>query len=188
MPDHVLLLRAVNLVRRNRIAMADLRALLTGLGHTDVVTLLASGNALFRSPRRDRDALAREIEAALVGQLGLDVTAFVVGPADLRRIVRDNPLPEAVADDPRRVAVAFLAHDPDPGLVEAIDHAAFAPERVVVGPKVVYVWFADRMQESRIPPGIWERLGARATARGWQTVVRLDRLAKDRAAALKRPR
>ena len=186
MPDHVLLLRAVNLVRRNRIAMADLRDLLTGLGHTDVVTLLASGNALFRSPRRNREALAREVEAALLSRLGLDVTAFVLGPEDLDRVVRDNPLPEAAVGDHRHFAVAFLDRDPDPALVAAVDHAAFAPERVVFAPRAVYLWYANGVQDTRIAPSTWERMGVRATARNWQTVTRLDALAKDRAAAAAR--
>ena len=182
MPDHVLLLRAINLVRRNRVAMGDLRALLEqDIGGTDVVTVLASGNALFRSPRRDRATLARDVETALVERLGLDVTAFVLGPEDLDRVVRDNPLPEAVLL-PKQLLVAFLDRDPDPAQVAAVDHASFAPERVVFGPRVIYLWYANGLLDTRIAPGTWERLGVRVTARTWGTVLRLDALAKERAA------
>mgnify|MGYP003296436926 CR=1 FL=1 len=49
MSSWVLLLRAVNLGPRNKLKMADLRALLGDLGHDDVRTLLNSGNAVFGS-------------------------------------------------------------------------------------------------------------------------------------------
>ena len=38
--------------RAKRVAMADLRTLVEGLGYTDVRTLLNSGNVVFTSPRR----------------------------------------------------------------------------------------------------------------------------------------
>ena len=50
MPTHVALLRGINLGGRNRVAMADLRALVSGLGHADVSTYIQSGNVLFSAP------------------------------------------------------------------------------------------------------------------------------------------
>ena len=44
---HVALLRAVNLAGHNKIGMADLKALLVGLGFEDAQTLLQSGNVVF---------------------------------------------------------------------------------------------------------------------------------------------
>ena len=43
---HVALLRGINVGRAKRIAMADLRALVEGLGFGEVRTLLNSGNAI----------------------------------------------------------------------------------------------------------------------------------------------
>src|SRR4029077_830457 len=65
MKKHVALLRGINVGGHQRIAMADLRALLAGLGHTEVSTFLQSGNALFSSGRKDGDRLARDIEQAI---------------------------------------------------------------------------------------------------------------------------
>jgi len=45
----VALLRGINVGKAKRIAMADLRALIEGLGYTDVRTLLNSGNVVFSS-------------------------------------------------------------------------------------------------------------------------------------------
>ena len=47
MATHVALLRGINLGGKNKVAMADLRTLVAGLGHTGVSTYIQSGNVLF---------------------------------------------------------------------------------------------------------------------------------------------
>jgi hypothetical protein len=44
---HVALLRGINVGGRNKVAMADLREVVTSLGYTDVATYIQSGNVLF---------------------------------------------------------------------------------------------------------------------------------------------
>jgi uncharacterized protein (DUF1697 family) len=48
-PTYVVLLRGINLGSKRRVAMADLRALLEGLGYDDVRTHLQSGNVVVRT-------------------------------------------------------------------------------------------------------------------------------------------
>jgi len=48
-PTYVLLLRGINLGAKRRLAMADLRELLEGLGYDDVRTHLQSGNVVLRT-------------------------------------------------------------------------------------------------------------------------------------------
>ena len=50
MPTHVALLRGINLGPHKRVAMPALRALVEGLGHSDVATYIASGNVVFTAP------------------------------------------------------------------------------------------------------------------------------------------
>ena len=47
MPTFIALLRGINVGKAKRVPMAELRALLAGLGYGDVQTLLNSGNAVF---------------------------------------------------------------------------------------------------------------------------------------------
>ena len=63
MATRVLLLRAVN-VGGATLPMADLRALLTGLGASRVRTYIASGNAVLEVPG-DPAAFDREVEDAI---------------------------------------------------------------------------------------------------------------------------
>ena len=51
MPTYVALLRGINLGSKRRVAMADLRELLEGLGYDDVRTHLQSGNVVLGADR-----------------------------------------------------------------------------------------------------------------------------------------
>jgi uncharacterized protein (DUF1697 family) len=59
---HLALFRGINVGKAKRVAMADLRALITGLGYLDVQTVLNSGNVLFTAPRGVRGTPAVRIQ------------------------------------------------------------------------------------------------------------------------------
>src|ERR1700732_2173610 len=86
--SHVALLRGINLAGKNRVAMGDLRALVTELGHADVSTYIQSGNVLFTAaPNADTAALARAMSAAIAAKLGVTSPVVVVSREELARIV-----------------------------------------------------------------------------------------------------
>jgi uncharacterized protein (DUF1697 family) len=110
MTRYVALLKGVNVGRRKRIAMSDLRSLLTGLGYADVATYLASGNALFTTPsRRPVASLASEMEERITAELGMVVRVIVRTAGELAGVTARNPLaaePENAAAIEKRLGVA----------------------------------------------------------------------------------
>ena len=58
---HVALLRAVNLAGYNKVGMADLKALLIGLGFEDAQTLLQSGNIVFTGGNKTTASLEQAL-------------------------------------------------------------------------------------------------------------------------------
>ena len=111
MPTHVALLRGINLGGRNRVAMADLRAVVGELGHTDVSTYIQSGNVLFTAPPdAEAAAVAQVMTAAIAGKLGVTAPVVVVTRNELVRIADDNPFPDE--PDPRRVHAVVLSEPP----------------------------------------------------------------------------
>src|ERR1700733_6872923 len=92
---HVALLRGINLGGRNKVAMADLRALVSELGHADVVTYIQSGNVLFTAPAgADSAEVARAMTAAIAAKLGVTAPVVVVTREELGQIHADNPFPD----------------------------------------------------------------------------------------------
>lgn len=154
----VLLLRAVNLGPRNKLAMADLRRVLEDLGHGEVKTYLNSGNATFTSAARSAKALAEGIEQAIEENLGLALRAVVLRTAEVEAMV------EAVPDDLHGyVVVSALFGVPDPlGLKEL---QRWEPEVVRVGDGCLYLAYAS-VQGSKLTNALIEKkLGVATTAR-----------------------
>ena len=90
--SYVALLRAVN-VGGTKLPMADLRALLEGLGLTNVRTYLQSGNAVFEAGDNEEPAaaLATAIEVRIERDLGPRVGVLVLPGETMADIATANP-------------------------------------------------------------------------------------------------
>ena len=90
--SYVALLRAVN-VGGTKLPMADLRALLEGLGLTSVRTYLQSGNAVFEAGDNEEPAaaLATAIEVRIERDLGPRVGVLVLPGETMADIAAANP-------------------------------------------------------------------------------------------------
>ncbi|RAY17265.1 hypothetical protein DPM19_00590 [Actinomadura craniellae] len=170
MTRYVALLRGINVGGPNKIAMADLRELLVGLGYADVTTYLRTGNAVFTAPDRAGGELAAEIEGRITGELGLTVVVMMRTAAELRGVVDRNPVP---VRDPAKFAVAFLSGAPDPGLPEVIDPRAYAPEEMHLGERELYLYFPHGLGRAKLNPLLAKHLKVDATVRNWNTVTRV---------------
>jgi Protein of unknown function (DUF1697) len=86
MATHVALLRGINLGGRNKVAMADLRALVSELGHADAATYIQSGNVLFTAPAdADTTEVARAMTEAIATTHPSQPTAARRGTSRLGR-------------------------------------------------------------------------------------------------------
>ena len=174
MARFVALLRGINVGRNNRVAMADLRQILTGLGYTDVRTHLQSGNAVFTAPGR-ASTVERAVERELTDRTGLAIRVFVRSRDDLAAVIADNPLP---ATDPSRLLVSFLDRAPRAADLGGIGPDDYAPERYALGRREVYLWLPGGITGSKLVKALTDqRVGAEATSRNWNTVTRLLALA-----------
>jgi uncharacterized protein (DUF1697 family) len=172
MPRFVALLRGVNVGKANRLAMADLRALLESLGHHGVRTLLNSGNAVFDAAASSPASLARQVRGALAGELGIDVLVIVKSAGAMSAAIAGNTLAEA-ASDPSRLLVAFTHDSRSLAALAALGKWAGDSDKLVVGRHAAYVWCANGLLESKIAVAMLGGLGQSATTRNWATVTKL---------------
>jgi uncharacterized protein (DUF1697 family) len=167
----VVLLRGINVGRAKRVPMAELTAVLEGLGYGRVRTHLRSGNAVVDHERPSGRGAAVAIEDAVRLATGVTADVHLVAGDDFRRIADGIPF-GAVADDPSRLLVSFLDRPAHP-LPDAPPAASIAPDLVVVGRDAVYSWHPDGVSASRVPPAFWRGLGTSVTARNARTVAAL---------------
>ena len=172
----VALLRGINVGRAKRVAMADLRSLVSGLGYRDVATVLNSGNVLLTAPGVAPGDAAAAIEGALAARLGVRARVTVLRAEELAAAVADNPL-QGLATDPSRLLVAFLQSPADRSRVEPLLAEDWSPEALALGRRVAYVWCPAGVLASRLHEAVGRALGDAVTTRNWATVTRLHALA-----------
>lgn len=165
------LLRGVNVGRGRRVPMADFKAVLEGLGHRRVSTLLNSGNAVFDAAGRAAGAAAA-LRAALLERLAVDVPVIVKTQREWAAIVDGNTL-SATTDDPSRLLVAVA---PDAASLQALaplQSAAVAPERFVVGLHAAYLACPGGVLQSAVGSQLLGPAGRAVTTRNWATVLKI---------------
>jgi uncharacterized protein (DUF1697 family) len=170
------LLRAINLAGRNKVSMQDLRDLFGALGFEDTRTLLQSGNVVFRS-----DAPAGEVERlledAVARRLGTKTDFFVRTARAWKEIVAANPFVEEARTDPGHLVVLVLKEAPTSQSVDALQRSIKGREVVRARGRQAYITYPDGIGRSRLTiTTIEQKLGTRATARNWNTVLKLARL------------
>ena len=186
---HVALLRGINLAGRNKVAMADLRALVTELGHADVSTYIQSGNVLFSATGdADPDALALAMTEAITAELGVRAPVVVLTRDELAEVVAANPFPDE--PDPRRVHAVVLSEPPGPELTAKLDAAVaqsaakgFRDEIRVVD-RTLYLHTPEGYGRSDLAATLMRivsspKAGTTGTARNWATMTKLLALCAD---------
>lgn len=170
------LLRGINVGGRNRVAMADLRAVVESLGHGEVATYIQSGNVVFAGREASTSELAVELEEAIAQRLDVRPRVIVLARAELAGIVEANPFPDET--DPKRLHAVVRAETfPQPerdALLAALAEARRRGSREdarVVG-RTVYLRTPDGLAASELAARL-ARPAAATTARNWATVAKL---------------
>lgn len=173
----IALLRGINVGKAKRVAMADLRAVVAGLGFGDVRTLLNSGNVVYTAPGTPPDEAAALIEAAVLAKTGVSSRVTVITAAELAEAIDDNPLGE-VTENPSRFLVAVLRDPADRARLEPLAAREWGTDRFAIGRRVAYLWCRDGVLESRLPDAFARAAGDTATSRNWATLLKLRALAE----------
>lgn len=178
MTTQVALLRGINVGSHNRIAMAELRELLSELGYEDARTLLQSGNVVLGSKAKPDD-LASELEREIASRFGVKTSVVVRTRKELDAVVARDPLGD-IADRPKLYQVTFLSAKPTPKAMREIGEIDVAPERFVHVGREIYAWHPNGIQRSPLATLLSDkRLGVTATARNWNTTAKLLELANE---------
>jgi uncharacterized protein (DUF1697 family) len=175
----IALLRGINVGRAKRIAMADLRKLVEGLGYGDVRTVLNSGNIVFTASRAAGDVAGR-IEKAIIDKLGIAARVTVLSGKELAAAIKENPLGEIV-DNPSRFLVAVLNDAAHRQRLTPLMEKDWKPEALAVGRRVAYLWCPQSILESPLHEAVCRALNDGVTMRNWATMTKLQALVEGEA-------
>jgi uncharacterized protein (DUF1697 family) len=173
MASYVAFLRGVNVGGNRRLQMADVRRAFERLGFAKVRTLLASGNVLFESPRKDVRGLARAIEQGLAKACGMEVSVILRTRGELEKLLAADPFRGIRVTPLTRLFVTFLDEKPP----SKLKIPYLSPDKSY---RILYLRDRNLCSVLRLGPQ-WGRnmrqmdilekeFGKRITTRSWSTV------------------
>ena len=177
MPTYVILLRAVNVGSTGRLPMADFRKVLAGVGCINIETYIQSGNAVVDA-KCSASKLMKMVTAALEKQMGAPVPVIVRTHDELERAIAANPFAAEAAADGARVHAVFLSGEPAAakaaGLEQIVTKYPARRDRYYLAGNTLYLHLPDGAADSKFTAQTVDRaLGVTATARNWNTVLKL---------------
>jgi uncharacterized protein (DUF1697 family) len=159
-----------------KLPSGPLREALTAAAFRTVTTYIATGNVVLASEMNAEEVRARVAEIARQ-TLGFMKSVIVMTRREWSAAVRQNPFPEA-ASEPRTLH-AFICDGKPPGAAAAtLSARATAGERIAVKGRVLYLHTPNAFGTSKLPPLIERAVKVPTTARNWNTMVKLEELAK----------
>jgi uncharacterized protein (DUF1697 family) len=187
MATHVALLRGINVGGRNKVPMAELRQVVTSLGHTGVTTYIQTGNVLFSTASTSTTELASAVESAITGAFGVRASVVVLTRDELAGVLKDNPYPDE--PNPKLVHVVFLNAGPPKDLLDRIAAAESAAaakgarDTVTAIGHALFLHTPDGYGNSELAQALFRIISApgqqkkaeslAATARNWATATKL---------------
>lgn len=156
--------------------MAELRAVCSTIGWSNIETYIQSGNVVF-SASGTTSQLETKLEKVIRQQFALQVPVMVRSAAIWTRYVRSNPFPVESQAEPNRVLLALSKASPGPDTAKALLQRASNGERVVQDDDALWILYAGGAGTSKLTPAFLDRsAGSPVTARNWRTVLRIEEL------------
>jgi uncharacterized protein (DUF1697 family) len=172
MNTYIALFRGINLLGVNRLPMTELKIILERNGCCDVRTYIQSGNAILKSPIKDRRLLAKQLTAAVLKSHGFQPRVIVLTAGELEKAIAANPFPQGERN-PTTLHLFFLDPLPKEPNLKAIEAIKVKTEAFALKGAVFYLYTPDGFGTSKLAKSAERFLGVDATARNWRTVTTL---------------
>lgn len=172
--QYLALLRGINVGGNNIIKMTELKACFEGMGFSDVVTYIQSGNVLFRSSEKDKARLINKIEKMLSERFNYQSRIVAVTYEELQQVVEGAQQGFGRDTGTYRYDVIFLKEPLTPR--EAIENVSTKEgvDTAYAGKYVLYFSrLISRAAQSHLTRIIKLPVYQNMTIRNWNTTTKL---------------
>jgi len=170
--EYVAFLLGINVGKRI-VKMSDLKAVLEKLGYQNVRTVLASGNARFRTAKVKPEVLTKKLEGALQKQFGFQIGIIVRTVSELEKMKKADAFKKVKVTKDTRRYVTLLSDSPAKPL--KVGHVTDEYSILKVTPSEVYSVL--ELSPAVKTPDVMKLLGAsygkRITTRNWNTIEKV---------------
>jgi len=174
MEKYIILLRGINVSGKNKLKMADLRAMLEAMKFANIQTYIQSGNIVLEAKEMPNIELAQCVKTQIKTTFDYDVPTLVLRVGEWQAIFQNNPFLTKRNEDTTKLHVTILAELPDKGLINTIkDIQHKADEFEIIGNNI-YLFCPDGYGRTKFTNIFFERkLKVAATTRNWSTMGKL---------------
>jgi uncharacterized protein (DUF1697 family) len=179
---YIALLRGINVGGKNIIKMAELKKVFEDIGFYDVKTYIQSGNVLFKSSE-DEESIKKKVEYKIEEVFGLSVKVILRTSQELEQIILNCPFSKEEVDEAEYMSkakslyVALLAHTLSKENIDYLNSYKSESDDCIIVGREVYLLFRNSIRNSKLYNNI-HKLDVPATTRNWNTINKLDALAK----------
>lgn len=160
-----------------QLPVKPLREALSAAGFENVATYINSGNAVVKSTLPEA-AARKEIASICQREFGFGKEILMPTLSSWSKAIAANPYAKEAAAGPTGVHLFTLTAVPTPEAVEALKARKQESESLHVQGRFMYFHAPEGFGPSKTPPLIDRLLGVVTTARNWNTVLKLEELAK----------
>lgn len=173
------LLRAIGPQTHKLITMKELETACRKAGLEETRSILATGNLVIVTDK-PREQVVGTV-SRLMHTKGLITTVFIRSRKELAAIIEANPFPDAAAARPSQMQVNFLENKPTAKAIAELSTRARV-ERIAAIAGELCIDYGGRISDSKLTPAVVERImGCAATARNWNTVLKLHAIMAEHA-------
>ncbi|MEQ1952570.1 DUF1697 domain-containing protein [Mesorhizobium yinganensis] len=173
----ILLFRGVG--GATQLPTGPLREALAEAGFENVATYINSGNAVVRT-KLSREKTVAKVAEICREKFGFTKTIHAPAQQEWSKLIADNPFPDAVSV-PKFLHAAVLEKAPQDKNVAAIRAYAKEGEKIEIVGKVAYLHTPAGFGTSKMAERFDKLIGVENTARNWNSVLKLEELAKKAA-------
>jgi uncharacterized protein (DUF1697 family) len=158
--------------------MDSLRDLCSSLKLRSPQTYIQSGNVVFATTERDLGKLARRIEDCIEKGHGFRPSIMLRTATEMRDVIARNPFASRKNIEPAKLVVSFLAEALTAEVARRFTQINVGSEELRVSDRELYIYFPDGQGRSKLPAALDRAAKIPATARNWNTVIKLLAMAE----------
>ena len=174
---YLCLLRGINVSGHKIIKMADLRILLTKNGLEEVTTYIQSGNIIFSTEIKTKEAISIFIEKLLLKEYGWEIPSLLLEQKDLDQIILSNPYPKLSETSTNKPYVCIPQKRITKNQMELLNELNYEGEYFTVTKHGVYLYCTKERNRCKLSNNLIEsKLGISCSTRNWRTLLKLQSL------------
>jgi uncharacterized protein (DUF1697 family) len=181
MTTHLALLRGINVSGHKMINMVALKKALEGIGFTNVVTYIQSGNVFVDTEEEHPATVGFLIKQEIFKAFGHDVPVIVIGQEDLQACLDRNNFLNAREVDLKKLYVSFISAELPENMITQLNLNFIKPDEIQLDGKRIYLKYDVSPAKTRLDnKWIEKNMNVMSTTRNWNTVNVLLKMFQER--------